>query len=42
MPPADVCKRDVTIVQCSNVSNTVCKHGCLERGSYCFHRDGIF
>ena len=42
MPPADVYKRDVTIAQCSNASHTVCKHGCLGRGSYCFQRDAKF
>jgi len=42
MPPADVYKRDVTIAQFSNASHKVCKHGCLERGSYCFHRDAMF
>jgi len=42
MPPADIYKRDVTIAQCSNASHTVCKHGYLKRGSYCFQRDAMF
>jgi hypothetical protein len=42
MPPADLYKRDVTIVQYSKACHTFCKHGCLERSSYCFQRDAKF